>query len=262
MARRSAWIKYPLWAIVGSVALLTILPLVSMVLFSFSKKIEALPTQWTAEWYTFNSSDVVASIRDSMFVSVPAVLIGLCVTLPLAFAMARHDFPGKKAIDQLIVLPMLVPGTVLGFALVGLYNTGAVSRVVPAVWFLIAAHVVVVVPVLARPTIAAIQQLGVAVEEASMSLGASPFGTVLRITLPSIFPSVLVGAILALARSMTDFAVTLLLVPIGFIPMAIRIYNSTNYSIPQLTSANAVILLLLSLGIVGVAELLSRRVAR
>jgi ABC-type spermidine/putrescine transport system permease subunit II len=251
-----------LWAISILVALGIVLPLISMVLFSFSKKIEAIPTQWTTQWYTFNSSDVAGSVGASLVVAVPAVLIGLVVTLPLSFAMARRQFRGKAFIDQVIVLPMLIPGTVLGFALVGLYNTGAVRDVIPPVAFLIAAHVVVVIPVLARPLIAAIQQLNVSVEEASMSLGAPPLLTVIRITLPSILPSLLVGAIFALARSMTDFAITLLLVPIDFTPMAIRIYNSTSYSIPQLTSANSVILLLLSLAIVGIAELVSRRAAK
>jgi ABC-type spermidine/putrescine transport system permease subunit II len=262
VAQRSRWIKFALLAIAGACAVVTVLPLLSMVLFSFSKKIEALPTQWTTEWYAFNSSEVLGSIVDSLLVSVPAVLIGLLVTLPLSFAMARHEFRGKALIDQLIVLPMLVPGTVLGFALVGLYHTGFIGDIVPPIAFLIAAHVVVVIPVLARPIIAAIQQLGVTVEEASMSLGARPLVTVIKVTLPSILPSVLVGAIFALARSMTDFAITLLLIPIDFVPMAIRIYNSTNYSIPQLTSANAVILLLLSLGIIGVAELINRRAAK
>jgi ABC-type spermidine/putrescine transport system permease subunit II len=95
-----------------------------------------------------------------------------------------------------------------------------------------------------------------------MSLGASPLLTIVKVTVPMIFPTLLVGSIFGLARSITDFAVTLFLVPAGFLPMSIEIYNSTNYSIPQLTSANAVILLLMSLLVVGIGEAVVRRVSR
>ena len=72
--------------------------------------------------------------------------------------------------------------------------------------------------------------------------------------MPVILPTVVVGSIFGLARSITDFAITLFLVPVGFVLMSIEIYNSTNYSIPQLTSANAVILLAMSLLVVGIGE--------
>jgi ABC-type spermidine/putrescine transport system permease subunit II len=104
--------------------------------------------------------------------------------------------------------------------------------------------------------------MDVELETASMSLGANPLRTVLKVTVPVIFPTVLVGSIFGLARSITDFAITLFLVPAGFLPMSIEIYNSTNYSIPQLTSANAVILLAMSLLVVGIGEIAVRRVSR
>jgi ABC-type spermidine/putrescine transport system permease subunit II len=240
---------------------IVILPLVAMVLFSLSLHVEAIPSVWTTKWYTFNSSDVISSIVHSLEISVPAVAIALVITMPLSFAMARWDFAGKRLINQMILLPMLLPGTALGLALVELYNTGFLSQI-PALAFLIAAHVAVVLPVIARPVIAALEEMDVELETASMSLGASPFRTILLVTVPAIFPTVLVGCIFGLARSITDFAVTLFLVPAGFLPMSIEIYNSTNYSIPQLTSANAVILLAMSLLVVGIGEAAVRRVSR
>lgn len=239
-------------------AVVVILPLIAMVFFSLSKEVQAVPSTWTTKWYTFNSGDVVSSVVHTLQISVPAVAIALLVSAPLSFAMARWSFPGKQIINQLILLPMLVPGTVLGLALLELYNTGFMSRI-PGLAFLIAAHVVVVLPVVARPIIAALEQMDVELETASMSLGATPAQTVRKVTVRIVLPTVLVGAIFGLARSITDFAMTLFLVPVGFVPMAIKIYNSTNYSIPQLTSSNAVILLVLSLVVVGAGEVAARR---
>jgi len=242
-------------------ALVIISPLVAMVLFSFSGQVEAIPSIWTTKWYTFNSGDVLSSVAHTLEISVPAVLIALVIAAPLSYAMARWSFPGKQFINQMILLPMLVPGTVLGLALLELYNTGFMARI-PGLTFLIAAHVVVVLPVVARPIIAALEQMDVELETASMSLGANPTQTVRKVTVPIVFPTVLVGAIFGLARSITDFAITLFLVPVGFLPMSIKIYNSTNYSIPQLTSSNAVILLVLSLIVVGLGEVAARRTSR
>src|SRR5690349_1581709 len=139
-------------------AVIVILPLVAMVLFSLSLHVEAIPSVWTTKWYTFNSSDVVSSIVHSLEISLPAVAIALVITMPLSFAMARWDFAGKGLINQMILLPMLLPGTALGLALVELYNTGFLSRI-PALAFLIAAHVAVVLPVIARPVIAALEEM-------------------------------------------------------------------------------------------------------
>jgi ABC-type spermidine/putrescine transport system permease subunit II len=232
-----------------------------MILFSFSLHVEAIPTEWTTKWYTLNSADIVSSIIHSLEISLPAVAIALLVAMPLSFAMARWDFAGKRLINQMILLPMLLPGTALGLALVELYNTGPMSRI-PALAFLIAAHVAIVLPVIARPVIAALQQMDTELETASMSLGASPVKTVRSVTIPIVFPTVVVGAIFGLARSITDFTITLFLVPVGFVPMSIEIYNSTNYSIPQLTAANAVILLVMSLLVVGAGEIAARRATR
>ena len=82
--------------------------------FSFSLHVEAIPTEWTTKWYTLNSADIVSSIIHSLEISLPAVAIALLVAMPLSFAMARWDFAGKRLINQMILLPMLLPGTALG----------------------------------------------------------------------------------------------------------------------------------------------------
>ena len=160
----------------------------------------------------------------------------------------------EKGCEYAVLVSLLEPESEL-------YNTGILSKI-PALAFLIAAHVVIVLPVIARPVIAALEQMDAELETASMSLGASPATTVRKVTVPVILPTVVVGSIFGLARSITDFAITLFLVPVGFVPMSIEIYNSTNYSIPQLTSANAVILLAMSLLVVGIGEAAARRVSR
>ena len=186
-------------------------------------------------------------------VAVLAVVCGLAVTFPLSFAVARRDFPGKKIVDQLIVLPILIPGVVFGMLLLQLFQTRMFQGLHPLAALAIA-HTIIVIPLMARPLIAALQQINPSVEEAAQSLGANPIKTFFSVTLPLVAPATLVAVILALARSLNDFIVTLFLINPDYVPLSIQVYKTTLYGMPQLTSAIAVVLLLFSLGLVFIAE--------
>ena len=233
------------------------LPLLAMIAFSFSAEIVAIPTNFTFEWYTIQLHQVLYSVQVSFMIAVPAILLGFAVSLPLAYALARRRFFGRAILDQLTLLPVLIPGTVLGLALLEFFNTGVFSRV-PPLGVLILAHTLIVVPVIARPLIAALGQIDQRMEEAAQSLGAGPLRTFRDITFPLISSATLVGLILGLARSLTDFTMTLFLVGPNYVPLSIYIYNSTHFSIPQITSAQSVILLALSLVVIFVAERFTR----
>lgn len=229
------------------------LPLFFLMLFSFSAKIEVIPSELTFKWYLFNPDVMLGAIINTMRISIPSVAIAVTVSLLLSIAIVRMDFRGKNMIDQIIILPTIIPGTVLGLAFLQLANSDLFGRV-PGLLILIFAHVVVTVPVISKPIIAALRQASVQPEEAAQTLGATPLHVFLTVTLPIIGPSVFVGMLLGFARSITDFVMTLYIVPPGMVPMSIQIYNSTQYSIQQLTGANASVLLLFTVVLVALAE--------
>ena len=123
---------------------------------------------------------------------------------------------------------------------------------------MIIAHVSIAIPYTARPIIAGFEQLDQGLEEASSTLGAKPFRTFVKIILPMLIPSVLAGGIIALARSLNDFIITIFLVQPDYVPLAVQVYRTTQYGIPQLTSAMGVVLLIFSVAFATVAELLFR----
>ncbi|MGI9863070.1 ABC transporter permease [Moorella naiadis] len=239
--------------ITAGVVLFLVLPLITMIVFSFSKKIEVIPSELTLKWYGFIGHDALAAIGISFMISLPAILIALLVSLPLAYVMTRTDFPGKKLIDQLIILPALIPGTVFGLSLLQLFNTGF-FRGTPPLLVLILAHTAVVVPVMARPILAAMEQLGSKLEEAAETLGATPIQAFLGVTFPLISSSIVVGMIFGFARSINDFIMTFFLMTPDLVPLSIRIFTSTYLSVPQITAANAVVLVTMSVGVVLLAE--------
>ncbi len=230
-----------------------LLPLLAIIAFAFSAKIEAAPTSFTLKFFTMRLDTLLHAVQISFTIALPALAIALAISLPLSWAVVRRPFRGKSVVDQLIILPLVIPGSVFGLGLLQLFNSSGFNSV-PPVLVLILAHVTIVIPTMARPLIAALEQMDRRMEEAAQTLGASPARVIRDITLPLISNAILVGLILGLARSANDFIMTFFLITPDFVPLSIYIYNSTNYSIPQLTSANAVVLLGISLAVVFIGE--------
>lgn len=239
------------------VAFYVLVPLISISLLSINSRISIWPEQITFRWYQMRLTTLLNSVKTSFLVSIPAVMIALTISLPLGYALARYEFRGKRLISQIVVLPIVIPGVALGLAFLQMFNTGVFRNLHPLA-VLIIAHVSIAIPYTARPIIAGFEQLDQGLEEASSTLGARPFRTFVKIILPMLIPSVLAGGIIALARSLNDFIITIFLVQPDYVPLAVQVYRTTQYGIPQLTSAMGVVLLVFSVAFATVAELLFR----
>lgn len=235
-----------------------LLPLFFLILFSFSGTLNVIPKQLTFKWYTHNPEAMMSALLNTLAISLPATGLGVLVALPLAYSVARMEFKGKRLVDQLIVLPSIIPGTVLGLIFLQIANSPVFSGL-SRYLIVIIAHMVITVPVIARPIIGALEQNGIQPEEAATTLGAKPFYVFRTVTFPIISSSMLVGMMFGFARSITDFIMTLFIVPAGMIPMAIQIYNSTSFSAQQITAANATVLLVFTVAVVSVAEALMKQ---
>ena len=224
-----------------------------MTLFAFSDKISAIPTSFTVKWFTMRINLVLHALKVTLYIAIPALIFGFLISLPLSYAIAKRKFWGKNILDQIVIIPILIPGTVYGLALLQLFNTSVLKSVPPLITLIIA-HTMVVIPVISRPIIASLQQLDNSCEEAAYSLGSKPIKTFVKITFPLISPGVLIGIIFGFARSANDFIMTLYLVSVNSVPLSIYIFNSTHYSIPQLTAATTIPLLILSFILIYIAE--------
>jgi ABC-type spermidine/putrescine transport system permease subunit II len=233
--------------------LFIVLPLILMTLFAFSSKISAIPTSFTIKWITMRLNLTFQAMKITLSIAIPALILAFLISLPLSYAIAKRNFWGKNILDQLVIIPILIPGTVYGLALLQLFNS-SVFRSIPPLVVLILAHTMVIIPVISRPIIASLQQLNKNCEEAAYSLGSKPIKTFAKIIFPLISPGVLIGIIFGFARSANDFIMTLYLVSSDTVPLSIYIFNSTHYSIPQLTAATAIPLLILSFIVIYIAE--------
>ncbi len=157
---------------------------------------------------------VVGSIKNSLIYSLGATFLNVVLGLAIAWVIVRSTIRGRTLIDGLMMLPLAVPGLVLAFGYRAL-SEGSFSWLVNSagdpIFLLILAYAMRRLPFVVRAAVAGLEQSDPVLEEAAMTLGASPRRTFMRIGLPLIGSSLAAGAILAFAFAMLEVSDSLIL---------------------------------------------------
>ncbi len=222
-------------------------------------------------WSSFSEVARMADVRDAIVLSLEGAFLSATLAalagVPLAYGLARTSFPGKGVIEALIDLPLAVPHTVAGIALLMVFGRqGVLGEPLQALvglkfWGTLAGIVVAMLFVSAPYTVNA-ARIGLAtvdprLEKIARTLGLNPWRTFLRITLPLARNSIMTGVTLTYARSISEFGAVVILV---YYPMTapVKIYELfLRFGLDQAASA-AVLLLVVSLGLFLVLRALSR----
>ncbi|MEO1622328.1 MAG: molybdate ABC transporter permease subunit, partial [Cyanobacteria bacterium J06632_3] len=155
-----------------------------------------------------------------LFISLKVALIATFITtvlgIPIAYGMANYRGRGSTAIDGILLLPLVLPPTVIGFCLLWLLgNQGPLAFVsIPIVftwWAAVLTAVVVAFPLMYRSSRAAFSQVDTQMLAAARVLGASEWRTFRQIAVPLAAPGILSGVLLSFARALGEFGATLML---------------------------------------------------
>src|SRR5262249_5279506 len=142
-------------------------------------------------------------LGNSLFIAGIATLVNLGAGVAAALGLYRVDFRGKGLLLGLFLSPLIVPGVVIGFALLLLLSAvGVVDGIVR----MIAGHIVITFPYIVRSTLGSLVGIGRSLDEAAMSLGAGEWRTLWTITLPLCKTGIIVGAFFAFTISLDDVA--------------------------------------------------------
>ena len=174
----------------------------------------------TAFWDTLHDPEVQASIRLTFLAALAAVAFGLLTGVPLAYLFARRSFPGKRPLQAIVSLPLVIPHTAAGVALlmvfgrqgvfgrafapIGITFTDTVAGIVVAMAF-------VGLPFLVIAGREAFAQLDSEYELAALVDGASPWQAFWYVMLPQAWPGVLAGALMMWARGVSEFGAVVIL---------------------------------------------------
>jgi molybdate transport system permease protein len=202
----------------------------------------------------------------SLKVALWATAIALVVGVAVGFALARVRFPGRELVDSVLLLPMVLPPTVLGYYLLvlvgrrgwlGAWLESSLGIRLVFTWQgAVIAAAIVAFPFVCKSARAAFESVDAQLEEAATVLGLAPAAVFFRVTLPLAARGILAGVLLAFARALGEFGATLMVA--GSIPgetqtLSIAVYEAVQAGqdglanvLVAMTSATCISVLLLA----------------
>lgn len=219
------------------------------------------------EKYTFtwdNWTDIfgAAGLRDSLVLSIQigflATAIATVLGTLISFALVRHRFLGRPAVNTLIFLPMATPEIVMGTSLLTLFLAMGLQ---PGFLTILIAHVMFCISFVVVTVKARLAGLDPKLQEAAMDLYATPLQAFRLVILPLVLPGIVAAALLSFSLSFDDFIIT------NFtsgqtVTFPMFIWGSSQRGIPPQINAIASAMFLISLAFVVVGQLRASRRAR
>jgi len=266
------------WAYRAYVALFFVflaLPLITVCVFAFNDSVfPSLPWEgFTWAWFfgdeapyigVFHERPILRSIVTSGIVAFWVALLSVAVGTCNAFLFVRHDFPGKGVLYILMLLPLIIPGIILGISIL-VFSSSVANTLEDAtgLWFdgLRPGLILVVlgqfsfITTFATLVISArLQKFDPALEEAALNLGATRWGAVRAITLPFLYPAMGAAGVVAVLMSFENFNTTLMLVG-SDAPLTITMFDRLKLGSTPVLNAVSLLLIVVS-ALLGLASLL------
>ena len=211
------------------------------------------PRGFSLRWYVnfLQSRELTEAFELSLRLAVAVTVTATIAGTLAALALVRYRLPGRELIRTCLMAPVVLPGVVLGIALLIFLN-----RTPLALSFggLFAAHLVVTLPYVIRTVSATLEGLDRRVEEAAASLGAPPVTLFRTVTLPLVKPGVIAGAIFAFITSFDELVVSLFLTGPRLSTLPVQIYNYIEFASDPTIAAISVLLIVFTAGVVLLVE--------
>jgi iron(III) transport system permease protein len=248
------------------------LPMAVIVLVSFAREgswtSQLVPSAYTFENYRslISDPDAVAPFINSLLMGVLSVTGALVIGVSGAYVLEKGGIRrGKLFLDTVLSSPYAIPGTVVAVGLILSFNRPSLlsgnAVLVGTFWILPLAYLVRTYPLVVRSTAAALAQIDNSLLEAGQSLGAGPWRRFRRIILPLLIPGILSGCLLAMIAAIGEFVSSILLYAYSSRPVSVEILAQLRSFNFGTASALSVLLLLLILGLVTLANVVSGRSA-
>ncbi len=186
------------------------LPIFVLVVFSFNKsKLNATFTGFTLDWYKnlINNTQILEALKNSLIIAFISTFFAVIIGTLAAIGMYRYKFKGKRAMEGLLYIPVVIPEIVMGISMLAFFSSlnlpaGLITLILAHITFCIS-YVIIVVR-------ARLDGFDSALEEAAQDLGATPWQTLTKVTLPVISPGIISGALLAFTLSLDDVIISFL----------------------------------------------------
>ncbi|KPL53464.1 spermidine/putrescine ABC transporter permease [Prosthecomicrobium hirschii] len=233
-----AWLCY-LFLLVPS---LIVIP----ISFGNPGQIEFPPRQLTLDLYRQFFTDPAwwGSMVQSLLVAVATTLLTLLLAVPAAYALARSRLPGRRGLQGLFMMPMLVPVIVLGL---GLYLQFSSWGLLDTTAGIILAHIMLTTPYIMVSVLSGLKHSDIALETVAAIMGASRVTIFFRVVLPQLKAAIAVGALFAFLMSLDEVVVAYFLTGTQTMTLPVKMFSSIRWELTPVLAAVSTLLTVLSL---------------
>lgn len=200
------------WIIAMGCVIFLMLPIVITLAASFtSSPVYTLPPpEWSLRWYQSlqRRSGLWEAVTLSLNLAVVSTMISLILGTMAAIAVTRGSFRGRQAIATFAVSPLMMPGLVVGVALLQFFREIGLRD---AYWSLLLGHIVITLPFVMRTLLASMAAFDFSLVDAARTLGLSYPRAILQVLVPNLAPAYLTGGLFAFLASMDNYPISIFL---------------------------------------------------
>lgn len=250
--RRHGWLRLPFWL----TYLFLYAPIVVLVVMSFNRN--KSPYTWggfSLDWYgrLAENDSIRTGLVNTLIVAFGSTVLSTVLGTLLAVGLARHT--RSRLLDALSTLPAILPDLVIAIGLLVFYSAIKLTLGLHSV---LIAHTVFGMAFVTAVVRARLGGMDTSLEEASRDLGAAPLTTFVKITLPTLAPGIVAGALLAFTLSLDEFVIAFFTAAPSEPTLPIVIYSMVRFGVTPEINALATLLLAVSFTVVIVAQRLTR----
>ena len=210
--------------------------------FSSSTYLSFPPPGFSLRWFQsfFSDDSWVSALSMSLIVGIMATVLALLFGISAAIGLSKWNFKGKDFIEQIFLLPMMIPSIIIA---VGLFRFESQLAISGSVIGLIIAHTVIALPYVIAAVYTQMSEINNEYENAALSLGAGPLQAFFRVTLPLIKSSIISGGLFAFSISFDEVVITQFIAGVDTTTLPIKIWEGVRSALdPTITAISAIII--------------------
>ena len=221
------------------------IPIVILVLFSFNKdRINSVWSGFTVDWYIklFSNSEILTALQNSLIIALFSAVISVFAGTIISYVLYKTNFPGKKKIESILQLPIIMPDIITGIGLLSIYvlinfTLGRFSILLAHVFFNIAFAILIIST--------RFENFHDELIDAAKVLGANQTRIFFKIVMPLILPGIIAAFLITFTLSWDDFIIAFFTNGPGGTTLPIKVYSMIKFGVdPQINGISTITMIL------------------
>jgi len=225
------------------------IPLLVIIIYSFNKGKSAQFTTPSLIWYKkliFDSSDLWHALWNSLIIAFSSAAVSTLLGTAASIGINWFKFPGKKFIQTLAFLPMVLPEVIIGISMV-IFFSGV--KMPLGLFTVFAAHTTFCLPFVFLMVNARLDEFDYSIVEAAHDLGATEAQTMTKVVIPAIMPGILSGFLMAVTMSLEDFVITFFVAGPGSTTLPLYVYSMIRFGVSPVINSLSFVMILITCAI-------------